>query len=159
MVTWYEWPPNPLRWYPIPFRRFHFRHAIIPQAVKTAPSNIPPIIIPGPAPPPVSALQEGLFLWIGQSQVNNLRRRGLTLGRRMIRVMEDLNNQLQQDSFLTFQMGSSIPIPQQQSSCEFHHFLLFYQDKDRNQKFWHHKQSYCRPRKCVSILYYMMLLK
>ena len=83
---------------------------------------------------------------------------GLTLGRKLIRVMEDLNNQLQQDSFLTFQMGSSIPIHQQQSSCEYHRFLLFYQDKDRNQKFWHHKQSYCRPRKCVSIRDYLMLL-
>ena len=78
----------------------------------------------------------------------------------MSRVMEDLNNQLQLDSFLTFQMGSNIPIHQQQSIREFHRlFVLYNQDMERNQKFEHHKQSYCRPGTRVSDHDYVMLLK
>ena len=74
--------------------------------------------------------------------------------------MEDLDNQVQLDSFLTFRMGSSIPIHRQQSAREFHRlFLLYNQDMERNQKFEHHKQSYCRPRTRVSDHDYVMLLK
>ena len=41
---------------------------MIPQAVKTAPSNIPPIIIPGPAPPPEPLSLQQMLTFMKRSE-------------------------------------------------------------------------------------------